>query len=430
MHRFVSLQLALLPFALHAELGETYYTHPVGDDVKTLRVVADGDFAKLPVIDNTQNSGLEISFDILSDEQVYVQYYLVHCDADWQQDDLSELDYVDGFMPVRMEGVQPSFNTLVNYWHYSLSFPNQELPLLISGNYAVVFHVEDEPEDVLAVACFSVTERLAFLGGEVTAKTDIDYMAQHQQLTLQCSWSQARMPYLDAGNDLHLVVTQNRRPDTRRDVLHPTRIEGGKVWYEHQQDLIFEAGNTFRRFEFIDRHYATFGVERLRYAAPYYEVELVEQRSRQGGVYLFDHDQHGRFVTHAVGVDDVNTEGEYFWANFTLAGAMPPRKGRDIYLTGDFTYGQLLPQFRMEYDTERGCFTGRVRLKQGHYNYQFVVGEEWIPGDTDEGYAPASLAPVEGNYYETQNEYDLYMYYRAPGDRYDRLLGVGQLTFR
>jgi len=425
------LLLALLLPAL-TSVAEAYYTHPLVDEVQTLRVITDGDFQRLPVIDNTVNSSLEISFDVLADQQYYLQYQVIHCDADWQADDLSELDYLDGFQPTRVTEVTPSFNTYVNYWHYSLKFPNEETRLLISGNYTVIFHLEDDPDAQVAMACFSVTEQMAFVGGEVSGNTDIDYRESHQQLTLQCTWSQARLPYLNPASDLRLVVTQNHRPDTRREIQHPSRIESSRACYEHLPELIFEAGNTFRRFEFTDRRYATLGIEQVRYVEPYFEVQLPLQKSRQGNFYLYDQDQHGRYVINALRVDDVNVESEYFWANFYLDGAMAPRNGASIYLTGDFSYGELTDAYRMIYDEDRQCFVGRVLLKQGHYNYQFLCGKEWTPAEPSPvapgAYrSPMTLEPVEGNYYEARNQYDIYVYYRAPGQRYDRLLGVAQL---
>ena len=399
-----------------ADDGASYYTHPIADDVKTLQVIADDDFMKLPVIDNSSNSSLRISFDILSDEVQYLQYYIVHCDAGWQRDDLSELDYADGFMPVRVTDVTASFNTFVNYWHYCIDFPNEDVALQVSGNYAVVIHPEDDADAPVAVACFSVTEQMAFVCGEVSGNTDIDYRQEHQQLTLQCTWSASRLPNLDPAAELMLAVTQNHRPDTRRIITTPSRMAAGQAWYEHNGALIYEAGNTFRRFEFIDRHYATLGIEALRYDAPYYEVLVTPQQARSGSYYRFDQDQHGHYLVHSVNVSDEDTECEYFWANFRLAGAMPPKGSGGIYLTGDFTYGELTDACRMTYDVEEQCFKGRVLLKQGHYNYQFITG----------GSKP-SLAVCEGNYYETHNQYDIYVYYRGMGARYDRLLGVARL---
>lgn len=437
LNHLVALLLLLLPVSVSYasqwrssaddDEVERCYTHPLADDVKTLRVITDGDFQRLPVIDNTNNSSLEISFDILSDEQVFLQYQVLHCDANWRPDDLSELDYIDGFQPTRVEEVTPSFNTYVNYWHYTLSFPNEEVRLLISGNYAVIFHIEGDPDTPVAMACFSVTEQMAFVSGEVSGNTDIDYRQEHQQLTLQCTWSASHLPYLNPASDLRLVVTQNHRPDTRRTLDQPSRMEAGKAYYEHNPALIYEAGNNFRRFEFTDRHYATLGIEQVRFVDPYYEVKIPIQPSRQGGFYLYDRDQHGRYVLNALRVDDVNTEAEYFWADIQLAGAMPSRRGTSVYLTGDFTYGELTEPYLLQYDPVLETFHGRVLLKQGHYNYQFLCGQEWTPAEDVQTVAP-TLGPCEGNYYEAHNEYDVYVYYRAPGERYDRLLGIAQFT--
>lgn len=404
-------------------VAQTCYTHPLTNEIHTLQVIADGDFKRLPVIDNSGKSRVEVAFDYLGNEEQFLQYTLVHCDANWEPDELSELDYLDGFQPNRIEDVKASFNTHINYYHYSLTFPNPDVRLLVSGNYAVLIHTENDPDDLLAMACFSVSEQRAFVGGEVSGNTDIDFNQQHQQLTLQCGWSQPQFPYLNPASELKLMVTQNRRPSSRRQVNAPSRMEAGKAYYEHLSELIFEAGNTFRSFEFIDYRYATFGVERVRFQAPYYHAELVTDRSRQGSFYRYDKEQHGRYLVHALRVDDEQTESEYFWADFTLHGAMPPRGRGEIYLSGDFTYGELCDEFRMEYDPERQCFTGSVLLKQGYYNYQYVVGPEWFP-DYVEPMPAVTLGVVEGNYYEAHNEYEIYVYYRPTDGRYDHLLGV------
>lgn len=406
-----------------AALAQTYYTHPLVDEVKTLRTLVDGDFSKLPVIENKGRSHIEISFDYMADEEQYLQYTVVHCDANWQADDLSELDYINGFQPTRITSVEPSFNTYVNYYHYSLSFPNEDVELLLSGNYAVIVHAENDPDDAVAVACFSVSEQMAFVGGEISANTDIDFRQEHQQLTLQCTWSHQQLPYLNPASELRMYVTQNRRPSTRREVKTPSRIETNKAYYEHVRDLIFEAGNVFRCFEFTDHRYATLGIERVRYQAPYYHAILELDKSRAGSVYNYDKDQHGHYLVHALRVDDVETESEYFWAEFSLSGAMPPKGQGDIFIAGDFTHGELIDEYKMEYDPERQCYTNRVLLKQGYYNYQYVVGPAWQP-DYQERIPDISTRVVEGNYYEAHNQYEIYVYYRPAGARFDRLLGV------
>lgn len=398
-------------------MAQAMYTHPIDPQIKTLQTIVDGDFMRLPVIDNSQNSRVEISFDYLANEEPYLEYRIVHCDAQWEQDDLSELDYLDGFLPVKINDAEPSFNTFTNYFHYSVSFPNEDVRLLVSGNYAVIFYEDDNSDEPIAVATFSVSEQMAFVTGEVSGNTDIDYLQQHQQLELQCTWSKSQLPYLDPAHDLQLVVTQNHRRDTRRTIKTPSRMESGKAFYEHLRPLIFEAGNTYHRFEFTDHRYATFGVDHVRYQAPDYHVTLLTDQSRSGSFYRYDQDQHGHYLVHALRVADVRLESEYFIAEFSLAGAMPPKGNGGIYLSGDFTYGETTDAYRMTYDLESQCYVADIQLKQGHYNYQYLVE---MPDGT------LSTSVVEGNYHETQNQYEVYVYYRPIGARYDRLLGVAQ----
>ena len=397
---------------------DAYVTRPVASEVGALRTVVDGDFRRLPVLDMNGASTLEVSFDLLSDHQAYLAYRVIHCDCDWQPSDLSELDYAEGFMPVRVVDVRPSFNTFVNYWHYAVSFPNDDVRLLLSGNYAVVFHTEGDPDDVVAVATFAVSEQAAVLEGSVSANTDVDFRAGHQQLSLSLAWSPTRMPYLDAAADVTLVAHQNRQPYTRRVVTTPARLEAQRAWYEHDPRLIFEAGNTWRRFEFVDERYATLGVERVRYHAPYHYVRLLSAQPRVRQPYYYDQDQQGRFLIAARRVDDVDTEADYFWAQFVLDMAPQPEP---VYLSGDFTYGLLPPIALMDYDDEVEAYTAQVLLKQGAYNYQFLtLGPDGQP----------TPGPIEGNRFETQNEYDIWVYYRPPSARYDRLLTTALCSVR
>lgn len=391
--------------------AQTFSTRPFIPEVKTLRVVVDGDFMKFPVVDLRGKSTLEISFDYLADSQPWLAYRLVHCDAEWNEDNLSEMDFCDGFMPVKIEDVKPSFNTFISYYHCKIFFPNEILRLLVSGNYAVVVHQEDDEDEVVAVATFSVSEQLAFVSGEVSANTDVDFHKSNQQLSLVLSWSPSALPYLDVANEIRLMVCQNRRAETLREPKVPSRIESGRAIFEHNRDLIFPAGNNYRLFEFISERYASVGVDNVRYHAPYYLANLREDTPRADANFRYEQEQNGRFLVRALNVDDVSTEGEYFKAIFTLKADPRWEDRGGVYLSGDFTYGLPDEEFRLDY--EDGFYRKEVLLKQGAYNYLYLVG-----GQT---------APIEGDHYETENEYDVYVYYHPNGARYDRLLGVAKI---
>ena len=382
-------------------------------EVKTIQTIADGDFMRQPVIGTGDDSKVEISFDYLSDTQPWLTYTLVHCDAQWRPDGLSEMEFAEGFFPVRITDVKPSFNTFIPYYHYSLSFPNEDVALTASGNYAVLIHPEEDVETVIAVATFSVSEQLTSVTGTISGNTDIDFHQSHQQLSLCLSWDKNKLPYADPASDIFLTVSQNRRGETRRTLTVPTRISAGGAVYEHTRDLIFEATNNYRRFEFTDVRYAVLGVSEVSFESPYYSALLYTDHLRSNGTYLYDKDQDGRFLVHALHIDDETIETEYFKACFRLkAPASLDRQG--IYLDGDFTYGQATPEFRMEYDAQYDIFHKDVLLKQGAYNYQYLVN--------------GRTTAIEGNYYETPNEYVIHVYYRPNGARYDRLVGVSVLS--
>lgn len=393
-----------------------FWTHPIDGRVQTLRTVTDNDFLQLPWIDQEGNRRIEISFDMLENEEEDIRYRVVHCDRNWEATDISELDYADGFMPVTVNDRRPSWNTFVNYWHYSVTFPNDDIRLLLSGNYAVIFHTEDDPDTLLAVATFSVTEQSAFVNGTVSPNTDIDYLAFHQQLTLNLSWSREQLPWLDPGSEVTLAVTQNRQARTRRLITAPSRMDASHAWYEHLRPLIFEAGNNWRRFEFTDKKYVTIGVESVGYHAPYYYARLITDEARAAGHYIYDRDQEGRFLIAARGTDDADVEADYFYAQWTLD---IPQTLTPVYLTGDFLYGNLSDDTRMRWDADEGVYHCEKLLKQGAYNYQYVTSPDG---------AHLTFAQIEGNYYEAQNEYEVYVYYRPTGGRYDRLLSVA--TFK
>lgn len=396
--------------------AQSVFTHSLHPQVKTVQGLANGDPFKLPVI-GLEGESLKISFDYLADEQAWVDYTIVHCNAQWERDDLDEMDYLEyNYLPQHVEEVQASFNTFLPYYHYEVAFPNENVRPIVSGNYAMYFHLQNEPDSLLAVVCFMVSEKKAFITGGVSANTDIDFRAMHQQVTMDIAWSDNQLPHLQPAEELKVLVQQNRRRDNQRWIDHPSRIQTNRISYEHERQLIFEAGNHWRRFEFTDEKYPGIGVDHIRYHAPLYYAYLNRDKTRNEDNYRYDQDQHGLYKVHALHRDDMDTEAEYFYAMFTLEA--PHRLSQQgVYLIGDFTSQIVDHSTRMEYDETTGLFHKEVLLKQGAYNYQYLV-------PVGKGLTGAF---TEGNHYETLNEYQVYVYWHPFGSRYDRLLGIGIL---
>ena len=85
----------------------------------------------------------------------------------------------------------------------------------------------------------------------------------------------------------------------------------------------------------------------------------------------------------------------------------------NIYVVGDLTQWCMDERSRMEYNPDLHAYQLRLLLKQGYYAYQLL----FVPVHEKEG----QTATLEGNHYETANRYSVFVYYRGPNDRYDRL---------
>lgn len=392
---------------------QPYVTRSFSDRFRTLRTEVEGRDLFPPVIDLNTREHITISFDEMTEEASYLQYSLIHCNADWRPSDLSELEYLDGFNTNLIEDFEFSMATFAHYVHYSLTLPNDDVQFKVSGNYVLLVYPENEPDNILLQVCFSVYENNILVAPDVTSRTDIDYNREHQQVSVTLNANNYRIqnPY----NELKVSVTQNGRRDREVIVNRPLRVQGSQIVYEHDRNLIFEAGNEFRRFEMVSTRYAGLGVEKIFHFEPYYHVVLGTSEPRAETSYLYDKTQNGRFVIRQSGANDSDTEADYFVVHFTLD--TPPMTGGKIYIDGEMTNHLYSPHNEMVYNPQTGKYEKTLLLKQGSYNYQYL----FLP----DGASSASAAPIEGNYYETINEYLVKVYHRAQGERYDRLIGIG-----
>lgn len=362
-----------------------------------------------------ESDAVTIEFDVLSDDRDYLRYELVHCNADWQPSSLAYVEYLDGFNEGTIDDYAFSHGTLVHYVHYRLTIPNDEVRPTASGNYLVKIYPEGDPDEVWLQCRFAVTEQTAAIGTHLTSRTDVDYNRAHQQLELAVDLERADVT--DVFNDVTVVIEQNGRPDTRRTLRKPLRTSGRRIFYEHVPELIFKAGNEYRRFETVSSRNSGMGVDHIEWIAPYYHYVLEADGSRAGESYHYDETLSGGFTVREYNSDNGATEADYGVVHFTLD--YPELPGFDIYIDGDMVQRRFSPESRMVFNRASGCYEHAMLLKQGAYSYQYVAVK---PG-TDEGRTDV----IEGDKYETGNRYTIYVYSRKPGERADRLIGVASI---
>lgn len=416
MVRFSAVLVALLVWLTAMAAGDTMTGTP-NDRVRSLRIVNPLDPYGPPVLRLGSGDVLAVNFDVLSDDRDYLRYRLVHCRADWSPSNLVDSEFLDGFNEGEITDYRFSEATLVHYVNYNFTIPNADVAPLLSGNYLLQIYPESDPDDVWAQCRFMVCEDKVGISGNVTSRTDVDYNAAHQQLELAIDTRESGVA--DPFNDLFVVVQQNGRLDNEVALRQPLRMSGTTSIYEHQPQLLFEAGNEYRRMETVSTQFPPMGVESVEFINPYYYHILATDEPRADSQYLYDETQKGRFVIHEYNSSDPDVQADYTVVVFSLD--MPYDPDTMVFLDGDFTMRRFDENSRMQYNRERGRYERVMLLKQGAYNYQYLT----VPAGARRGYTAA----VEGDKYQTLNEYTVKVYERKPGSRSDRLLGVALFGF-
>ncbi len=380
--------------------------------IKTLQVVKPDEVFTTPVITLDSDEQILINFDDLTPNYTRYAYSIIHCDANWQQSSLSMLEYMQGFQGLPIEDFAPSFNTTVQYTNYQLMLPNDEVQFKVSGNYVVKVYLEENPDDVIFTARFSVVEPQVEILSEITGNTLVDTYQKSQQVKFTVLKKNFNITY--PQTDLKIRVEQNNRIDNSVTKVMPTGILNDRISYDNCRELIFPAGNEYRRMEYLTHKYNGMRVEEISYFNPYYHVELTKDRPSSMVPYEYDQDQNGRFYIGCSRCDNVDVEADYYIVHFALE--MPEAKQGKVYLNGDFTNNQFDENSEMIYNQDTQQYEKALLLKQGNYNYQYL----YVPAGEKVG----KTGSIEGDFHQTENEYTIYVYFRPMGARYDRLIGV------
>ncbi len=394
-------------FTLHAQVQQIF-----DQNVRTLTLTVNDDPTLPPYLPFGGRQHLVIEWDEMSHNYKRYVYHIDHCDWDWQPTDgIFESDFLEGLNDQLIEDYEKSFNTTQIYTHYRLRIPDKQLRLRLSGNYRVRIYEEDADRDEdlpVLEARFCIFENAAGIVAQLSSNTDIDFNRSHQQMTLSVGFGTLQV--YDPQRELKVIVMQNRRWDSRIENLVPNVRRANGIDYTHNRQLIFPGGSEYHRFEILDVHRTATGVERIEWFEPYYHATLFAEKPVHA--YSYIEDQNGVYVLRSSDDYDDATTAEYIIVHFFLQS--PRLQGGDVYVSGRWTGQTFNPDCRMEYDDINQEYHAAILLKQGYYSYEFVQQD-------------GLTARTMGSFYETENEYQVLVYYRGQGARYDRLVAYNAM---
>jgi hypothetical protein len=360
---------------------------------------------------------LKLSFDDLDGDLKNYYYTFVHCTSDWQSSELSQFDYLQGFSENPITDYKYSYNTLQKYTHYNLLFPNENIHLTKSGNYILKVFSDSDPEKIVLIKRFIIYEDKVTVHARVKEPTMINDRNYKQEIDFNILHENYDIsnPY----GDLKIVITQNGRWDNAIRNLKPLFIKNNELVYDYDQENVFNGGNEFRFFDIKSLRYQSEKIKKVTKDSLQNQVYLVTDEKRSFKRYSSETDINGKYLIKVQEGNDSEREADYAWVNFFLDFDTPLADG-NLYLIGNLSQWGFKEEFELKYNYKRLGYDATVYLKQGYYNYQFAF--------FDDKQKTGDEVLIEGNHFETENDYTIYVYHKATGANYERLIAVKKMN--
>jgi len=364
----------------------------------------------LPILNLGSNDMLTIHFDDLDGDRKDYYYNIIHCNSNWEKSDLIESEYLDGFYTNSISDYEFSFNTVQKYTHYMFEFPNQNVKPKVSGNY--IFQIFEENKNIVLTKRFMVLDNKVVIDSKIRRATLADFRATRHEIDFSINYNNVNIA--DPYSEITVHIKQNNSEENIITDLHPLFVKNQKLIYDYESENTFLGNNEFRHFDFSSLRYQSDRISEIKFDS-INNVYLFSDHKRTFKLYSIEPDINGNFLIRTQEGWNPNTEADYAYVHFTLE--IEEKSNQEIYLLGSFSDWKLDKEFKLLYNKETQKYETRLLLKQGYYNYQYALSNN----DAKE-----NINFIEGNHYQTRNDYYIYVYYRPVGARYDQLVGYSK----
>ena len=350
---------------------------------------------------------IELSFDVMDNKYERLEYSIRHCDSDFNVDDLTFSEFAEGFDRRTLDESSESFNTLQHFTHYTLTIPNRDVTLTISGNYIITIYNSDDPDTEILTKRFMVYEDDgSIISAHVEQPFLPEYQAQCQQLYVDIDNSRLRV--YNPEKYLKVYAIQNGDHNTRRRLNISGFLHEEIQYHLNDGGNIFDGGNEYDFLDAKDVHFRALGIDAILYQNGRYHYVLTPTTYDEA--YFNNGDINGAYYIKNDRGFDRDLESDYIDVTFRLK--YDAFTDYDIYLYGALTNWQCTPEYKLTWDGETRLWELTTSLKQGLYNYKFAFK------DSDGNFAGYS----SGNNFNTSNDYLVAVYTTLTRDRGDRLV--------
>lgn len=354
----------------------------------------------------------DFQFDDLFGNEADYYYEITHCDYNWVPSNIPKSEYLQGFDSQKIQEYKNSFNTLQSYSHYTLSIPNQYSRLLLSGNY--VLTILNSDKEVVLKRHFILYEEIVRVPLRIKKARTVNNLYTKHNLEFEIIGD--NFLFQNPTQSLKVALLQNGKFNTAIKNIPSQYVIGNTFVYKYDKETQFWAGNEFLNFDSKDIRYANNYISYVNSDNDMYNSHLYTNNDRTNLPYTNLTDINGNFKEQIVNGINPKIESDYSWVYFSLS-APSFMLNKNIYVGGMFNNYSTSPEYKMDYNAKTALYEKAILIKQGFVNYQYLVVDN--KGIVDQENA------IDGNFYQTENDYSVLVYYKGNGDRYEKVIGYG-----
>ncbi len=399
--------------------NQDFQDHVYDENIRTaLFYPVDGETHNVlafPVIYLQKSEVLQLDFDELGDQYKNYNYKLIHCNHDWKQSILNDFEFLEEFNEYSITNYEISLNTRNSYVHYSLQVPKTK----ISGNYVLKVYRNMNPNDVVLTRRFVVYDTKVSIQPDIKFSLDPALRFSGQQVDFTIHYGDYQI--YNPKEMVKVVVRQNGRWDNALYNLQPMFLKDQERildYHFYNNENMFPGLNEYRGFDLRSIRFRGQNVANVQFDNQKAVAFVIPDQSRNKRTMSQWIDINGRFVIENYETQRGYVEADYVETHFSLDLEVDP--DGDVYIFGLLTDWEIKPENKMQKVDGKLQWKGQMKLKQGFYNYSYVVVKPHIK--------PAETL-LEGSYSLTENMYDILVYFRPVGGRYDQVVGYTKFDY-
>ena len=392
-------------------------------NIHTVQLFLAGSQFGYPIIQPGATGATELHFDDLDGTVKNYSYTYQLCNADWQPVDLSPFDYLDGFTQNRITQYRASSIASVKYIHYQALLPEKNCMPKLTGNYLLKVFLNGDTSKLAFTKRLLITNKLVPIAAQIQQPFNTELFRTHQKV--QFSIDKTKLNVLNPLQQIKVVVLQNYRWDNAVMNAQPAFMRQNVFEYNGEKDFVFPAGKEYRWIDLRSFRFLSDRIKSANREITPTEIQVAPDGERNNQRYIWYEDLNGFYQVAGTDVNNPFLQGDYAKVHFLfIPPNNQPYEGKNLYIMGQMTNYAYNDSSKLQFNTSLGVYETSLLLKQGYYTYLFGTKDVSNPK------APINLATTEGNYWETENNYTILVYYRAFSDRADELVGAYTINSR